>query len=172
MTDSNRHSAQCKPWEHRLSRRQWLGGAAAGACALGGWTNSSLAAEVKQKSKQVLFIWLDGGMSQFDESSLKVLNMSLIEAVVLGDEEHRPIPEVFFGVMLIQTICLFLTARNLGRGRSHTFCFINACVLCMHAPFGTALGVFTIVVLSRESVKQRFAANQYGYYPPMTMQKF
>lgn len=75
-------------------------------------------------------------------------------------------------LMLIQTICLFLTARNLGRSRSHTFCFINACVLCMHAPFGTALGVFTIIVLSRESVKQRFAMNQYGYNPPLTMQKF
>ena len=24
-------AAQCKPWEHHLSRRQWLGGAAAGA---------------------------------------------------------------------------------------------------------------------------------------------
>lgn len=66
MSDSDRTTAKCKPWEHRFSRRQWLGGAAAGACALGGWMSPTVAAEVKKKHKQVLFIWLDGGMSQFE----------------------------------------------------------------------------------------------------------
>jgi len=72
----------------------------------------------------------------------------------------------FVLLMFVQIICLFLTGRYLSESRNHLFCFINACLLCMHAPFGTALGIFTIVVLSRETVKQRFEMNRYGYYPP------
>jgi hypothetical protein len=64
MTNFN-SQAGCKPWEHRLSRRQWLGGAA-GACAFGGLLQPSLAEDLKKKHKQVLFIWLDGGISQFE----------------------------------------------------------------------------------------------------------
>ena len=54
----------CKPWQHRLSRRQWL----AGAAGLGplGMSGPVLADELKKKDKQVLFIWLDGGMSQLE----------------------------------------------------------------------------------------------------------
>lgn len=63
-------SRLCKPWEHQLSRRQWLGGVA-GGCALSGLlppglSSASLAGELKKQDKQVLFIWLDGGMSQLE----------------------------------------------------------------------------------------------------------
>ncbi len=64
----NRNSL-CKPWEHRLSRRQWMGGSAgavAGAIGLGRLLTPALADELKKKSKQVLFIWLDGGISQLE----------------------------------------------------------------------------------------------------------
>jgi Protein of unknown function (DUF1501) len=60
-----RQSHLCQPDEHRLSRRQWLGGMAAGALA-GGLFQPALAQAVKKKHKQVLFIWLDGGMSQLE----------------------------------------------------------------------------------------------------------
>jgi hypothetical protein len=33
-----------------------------------------------------------------------------------------------------------------------------ACIECLFLPFGTILGVFTIIVLSRESVKELFGA--------------
>src|SRR5579864_728951 len=61
----------CKPWEHTLSRRQWLGtmaGAAAGAASggLDALLNPAIADEIKKKDKQVLFFWIDGGMSQFE----------------------------------------------------------------------------------------------------------
>jgi uncharacterized protein (DUF1501 family) len=55
----------CKPWEHRLSRRQWLGSVAgAGLGALG--VGPARAEELRRKQKQVLLIWLDGGMSQLE----------------------------------------------------------------------------------------------------------
>src|SRR5437870_7124291 len=61
------HRELCKPWEHRLSRRQWLGGVMGGAAlGVGGLAQPAVAAALKKKQKQVLFIWLDGGMSQLE----------------------------------------------------------------------------------------------------------
>ena len=58
----------CKAGEHALSRRDWLGAAATalGACGLGSIATPLLAAEVQRQHKQVLFIWLDGGISQLE----------------------------------------------------------------------------------------------------------
>ncbi|QDU96969.1 DUF1501 domain-containing protein [Lignipirellula cremea] len=64
-----KRSSLCKPWEHQLTRRRWLAGAAGsamGALALGGQIPPAIAAEVKKQNKQVLFVWLDGGMSQLE----------------------------------------------------------------------------------------------------------
>lgn len=55
----------CKPWEHRLSRREWLGGVG-GTLALGGLISPAVAKELEQQDKQVLFVWIDGGMSQYE----------------------------------------------------------------------------------------------------------
>ena len=58
----------CKPWEHRLSRRHLLAaaGTAAATVGLGPLLSRAAAEEVEQKRKQVLFIWIDGGMSQLE----------------------------------------------------------------------------------------------------------
>lgn len=53
-------------------------------------------------------------------------------------------------------ILIVLAGRNLQRWRSYTYCLVIACLECVLVPFGTVLGVFTIIVLSRESVKRRF----------------
>ena len=54
----------CLPIDHRVSRREWLG---AGAATLsGGLFQPALAEAVRKKNKQVVFIWLDGGMSQLE----------------------------------------------------------------------------------------------------------
>ena len=46
----------------------------------------------------------------------------------------------------------------LGRRKNYTFCLVMAGVACLFMPFGTALGVFTIIVLARPSVKALFRA--------------
>jgi hypothetical protein len=52
----------------------------------------------------------------------------------------------------------FLTGRFLSRRQHHTFCIVISAINCLTVPFGTALGVYTIVVLLRPSVKQLFSA--------------
>lgn len=62
-----RHSL-CTPAEHALSRRQLLAaaGTAAATVGLGPLLAPAMAEEVQKKRKQVLFIWIDGGMSQLE----------------------------------------------------------------------------------------------------------
>jgi hypothetical protein len=55
-------------------------------------------------------------------------------------------------------VCLILAGRFLARQSHYTFCFIIAALACAFMPFGTILGVFTIVVLVRPSVRQLFEA--------------
>jgi hypothetical protein len=57
-------------------------------------------------------------------------------------------------------ICNILSGNFMRKRRNRTFSFVVACANCLQVPFGTALGVFTIVVLSRESVRAQYAAGQ------------
>jgi len=50
----------------------------------------------------------------------------------------------------------FFTGRFLSRRQHHTFCVVISALNCMSLPLGTALGVFTILVLQRPSVKALF----------------
>jgi hypothetical protein len=63
---------------------------------------------------------------------------------------------VAFVLSIIWGICLGLTGRDLRLRRRRTFCFVIACLHCIHVPFGTVLGIFTILVLRRPSVKDLF----------------
>jgi hypothetical protein len=79
-------------------------------------------------------------------------------------------PPAFIGWILIILGAIFITlgllvaglivtaGRFLSRRKHHLFCLVTAGVECAFMPFGTVLGVFTIVVLMRESVKQMFTA--------------
>ena len=53
-------------------------------------------------------------------------------------------------------VSLVIAGRALQARRRYTFCLVMACISCMFMPFGTVLGVFTIIVLVRYSVKQMF----------------
>ena len=54
-------------------------------------------------------------------------------------------------------VCLVVAARSLNQRKRYLFCLVIAGItaaVCM--PFGTVLGVFTIIVLLRPSVKEAF----------------
>jgi len=52
--------------------------------------------------------------------------------------------------------CILAAGRCIHTHTRYWFAFVMACLQCGFFPFGTVLGVFTIVVLSHPSVKQMF----------------
>ena len=53
-------------------------------------------------------------------------------------------------------VLTFLTARGLRDRRRRILCLVVAGICCLYIPWGTALGVFTIMVLNRPSVRSMF----------------
>lgn len=68
---------------------------------------------------------------------------------------------IFAGAFMVMgwtfAALLALAGRSLARRKRYTFCLVMAGLACMFMPFGTVLGVFTIFVLVRPSVKLLFA---------------
>lgn len=81
---------------------------------------------------------------------------------------HGPPPELFellkwayffAGICLTIAIALnFLSATFLRQRRNRIFSIVVAAIDCIQIPFGTLLGIFTIMVLSRESVRAVYEA--------------
>lgn len=56
------------------------------------------------------------------------------------------------------SVLLAYAGRCLRRRRRYTFCLVMAAISCAFMPFGTVLGVFTLIVLSRPTVKPLFVS--------------
>ncbi len=67
-----------------------------------------------------------------------------------------------FGMLLFMMVpagLQIVAARRLTRRRSRTFCMVIAAITCLSVPFGTLLGIFTFMVLTRPSVARLFDAS-------------
>jgi hypothetical protein len=53
-------------------------------------------------------------------------------------------------------VLLALTGKYLAERRNYTFCQVTACCECLFQPLGTLLGIFTLVVLTRDTVRALF----------------
>jgi hypothetical protein len=62
----------------------------------------------------------------------------------------------FFIAMATLATLKFLAAHRLKARRSRTLCMVAAGLTCFEIPYGTALGVWTLLVLSRPSVARLF----------------
>lgn len=78
-------------------------------------------------------------------------------------------------VLLIGLTTAFLTyyaGKSLEERRRRVFCLVIAALCCFQIPWGTAIGVFTFIVLGRPSVRALFGDPQpvgttyVGYTPP------
>jgi hypothetical protein len=89
--------------------------------------------------------------------------------MVAASQQHNGPPAWFgaifsiFGVLMVLLVgavagLTIWTGRNLQQRKRYTLCLIVAGLSCLSVPLGTALGVFTFVVLSRPSVKELFNA--------------
>ncbi len=94
--------------------------------------------------------------------------MMVTQPAAFGGHNQGPPPPVFFGYLFAgmgaffvllgwaAAVCTFISGRYLARRRNRLFSFVMAAFLCMFVPFGTVLGIFTIIVLSRESVRRMY----------------
>jgi len=63
---------------------------------------------------------------------------------------------ILFGWSL--AIAIIMGGRFIAQRKNYTACVVIAAIACMFFPFGTALGVFTLIVLLRPSVKPLFTS--------------
>jgi hypothetical protein len=76
--------------------------------------------------------------------------MELLGWVLIGEYS-------FFAIMLYGSgIVACLVGNFLRRRQRWTFCLVGSGILCLFVPLGTVLGIFTIIVLARESVRDVF----------------
>ncbi len=93
-----------------------------------------------------------------------VLGIGLITGALEAHEDGAEVIGWFFVLFalawiacgLALAICMACAGRSLKLRRNHRFCFVVACVSCLFMPVGTILGVFTIIVLMRPTVKAAF----------------
>ncbi len=90
---------------------------------------------------------------------------------IMNNAKGGPPPEFFLVVMKVMLVFMgiFSAIKLVGnvvcgwcilQRRARLLCLIMAGVNCISFPFGTALGVFTFVVLLRKSVTELYAAPQ------------
>lgn|SRR5262245_2679887 len=122
-----------------------------------------------------IFYYVVGGLTAlfgcFPMIHVTVGLIALLAPEKLKDSKGQAPPEWFgllfvvFGGLIIVALWTFAAllvaaGRCLSLKRHYLFCLVVAVMACLCQPWGTALGIFTIIVLMRESVKQEFAANK------------
>lgn len=76
---------------------------------------------------------------------------------------------IFMAIFFVLAGLAFWAGRSISKRQNYTFIMIVAGLMCLSMPLGTILGVFTIIVLLRESVKPLFQSpsmQQFGATPP------
>jgi hypothetical protein len=95
------------------------------------------------------------------------IGLAMISGKMFADTSSSSPPDAFGWIFVIMgsvfiligwtiAICMLIAGRKLKMRKSRMFCMIVAGVECMFMPFGTVLGVFTLVGLNKESIKDMF----------------
>jgi hypothetical protein len=126
-----------------------------------------------------VFHYIYGGITALF-SCVPFLHLAIGVAIVSGamDEGRSGAPPRLFGFVFILmaaifiilgwslAICEIIAGYKLKRRKSHMFCVVVAAVECVLMPLGTVLGVFTILLLQKESVKNLFSGAVSDEIPP------
>jgi glucan phosphoethanolaminetransferase (alkaline phosphatase superfamily) len=54
------------------------------------------------------------------------------------------------------SVFIIIAGVKLRKRRNRMFCMVIGAIECMFMPLGTVLGVFTLIVLNKESIKQTY----------------
>jgi uncharacterized membrane protein YoaK (UPF0700 family) len=66
----------------------------------------------------------------------------------------------FFIVFVALALLKYKVATSIKQRRSRTFCLVIAAISCLEMPYGTVLGVFTFIVLGRDSVARQLGPHR------------
>lgn len=97
-----------------------------------------------------------------------IIGILMVTGALEGEDPEARVVGWFFAGFALLFILAGLTlagamayaGRNLARHTRYTACFVVAAVECVLMPYGTVLGVFTLIVLVRPSVKALFGAGE------------
>ena len=101
-----------------------------------------------------------------------LIHLAIGIAMLCGAFDGKGAPPRFLGLFFIvfssifilcgwaMAVCMVIAGTKLARYRARTYCLALAAIECIFVLFGTVLGVFTIILLMKDSVKELFAANQ------------
>jgi hypothetical protein len=114
-----------------------------------------------------------GGMSAF-AGCIPLIHVTLGISMLVGAFDAGPNPPpreigLFFAViggaisLFLWTLAILkiLAGRFLSQHTHYRFCFAIAIIECVQMPMGTILAIFTMLVLSRDSVQALFAGIPY-----------
>lgn len=102
------------------------------------------------------------------------MSLGLLSLVAMADPGADVDQYATIGMSLIIATLLFLVGQGLSwailysglqirRRERYQHSYVVSCVLCLFFPLGTALGVFTLLVLSRDSVKALYDSSGARY---------
>lgn len=124
-----------------------------------------------------IFHYIVGAMTALF-SFFPLIHIAIGIAMLCGAFEGKDAPPRFLGLFFVilpsifmlcgwaMAVCIIVAGRKLARYRARTYCLVIAAIECIFVPFGTILGVFTIIMLMKDSVKAMFAASQpFGCIP-------
>jgi hypothetical protein len=63
---------------------------------------------------------------------------------------------IFAMIILSAAVCLIVAGRFLAQQKHYAFCVATAAVACLYFPLGTALGVFTLILLTKSETRALF----------------
>jgi len=116
------------------------------------------------------FHYIMGGLTALF-SCFPLIHVAIGIAMLLGafDGPNQPpqalawlfilVPAFFILIGLTMAILMIMAGHRLKARTSRTFCLVIAAMECTMVPLGTVLGVFTLIVLTKEPVKDLFAAS-------------
>ena len=129
--------------------------------------------DLKQLDLLSIFHYVLGGiMALF--SCIPLLHVFIGLSIISGSffEKAKNPPPALFGWMFVIiglvsilfgytiSICILIAGKKLKARKNRVFCIVIAGIECMFMPIGTVLGVFSIIILNKDSIKEIFAQHE------------
>lgn len=100
------------------------------------------------------------------------MGLAMVSGKFFTETDGQSPPPPFMGWMFIimgsifillgwaTAVCILVAGRKLAKRKHRVYCMVIAGLECMFMPFGTILGVFTLISLNKDSVKALFDQEQ------------